>query len=160
MRKLTILAAILLCSNLLQAQHIDHCTADGLMARIAKKDTLFIIHFWATWCGPCVKEMGEYNKLQKKYEGSIVKIILVSLDRDRDYPQKIARFADKKSLTSEIVWLSDADPNSYIPRIDDTWQGSIPATLIIQPSKYFRQFVEGEATAGQISGIVDKQLSL
>jgi len=160
MRRLIILVCILFFSNLAEAQHIEHYTADALMARIVKKDTLYIIHFWATWCGPCVKEMQVYNQLQKKYEGSIVKIILVSLDRDRDYPQKIAKFADKKNLTSEIIWLSDNDPNYYVPRIDETWQGSIPATLIIQPSKYFRQFVEGEATAGQIAAIADKQLSL
>lgn len=40
------------------------------------------IHFWATWCAPCIKEMQEINKLFSKSEGKPFEIINICLDND------------------------------------------------------------------------------
>ena len=30
-------------------------------------DTTYIIHFWATWCVPCLKELPEFNEFVDKH---------------------------------------------------------------------------------------------
>jgi thiol-disulfide isomerase/thioredoxin len=111
-----------------------------------------------TWCAPCVAELPEFNALQADYTGMPVKILMVSLDFKEDYP-KLARFLERKKLTPEVVWLSDTDPNEYIPKVSGSWQGSIPATVIVAPGKQFKKFIEGGITERQIRGIVDRVIT-
>jgi len=152
------IVAALFCTGS-YAQNIEIYNADMLMKRATSKDSIYIINFWATWCGPCVKEIPMFNSLQERYAGKPVKIILVSVDFKNDYPSKIEKFIKKKKLTPEVVWFSETNANEFIPKIENTWQGSIPATLVLQPGQYFRQFWEGMIGIDQVTNVVDKQLT-
>ncbi len=44
----------------------------------SKGDKIFVIEFWATWCGPCKATMPHLSKLQSKYKDSGVVIIGIS----------------------------------------------------------------------------------
>jgi thiol-disulfide isomerase/thioredoxin len=154
MKKLILALCILICSSTAMAQDIKAFSADQIIHYTSSKDTLYIINFWATWCAPCVQELPEFDALKKRYEGKPVKVLMVSLDFKEDYPYKLSVFLKRKNLTPEVVWLSDTDPNVFIPKIDKSWQGSIPATVIVAPGKDFKQFIEGTITEKQIGKIV------
>ena len=155
MRKSVFILAILCCfTSWAMAQQIRSVTAADVMTRASSADTVYIINFWATWCMPCFQELPEFNELYDRYKDKPVKIIMVSLDTKDAYPYKLEGFLRKKKVSGEVVWLMDGDPNVFIPKIDESWQGSIPATLVIQPGHY-RRFVEGQVSAGQIIGLVD-----
>ena len=137
-------------------QQIKAYKANDIIQRASSRDTLYIINFWATWCAPCVGELSEFNTLEKRYKNKPVKVILVSLDFKEDYnASKLEMFIARKRLTPEVVWLADTDPNVFIPQIDKSWQGSIPATVMVYPQKNYRQFIEGTITAGKIGRMVD-----
>src|SRR5690348_12152957 len=40
-------------------------------------DQIFVVEFWATWCGPCKMAMPHLTRLQKEYEG---KITIIGVD--------------------------------------------------------------------------------
>ena len=159
MKKFIFIFTILTWSLAAKAQQISAYSIDAIIHRASSKDTLYIINFWATWCAPCVAELPEFNALQRRFAGMPVKILMVSLDFKEDYPYKLARFLERKKLTPEVVWLSDTDPSVFIPKIDNSWQGSIPATVIVHPGKQFKKFIEGAITEKQISKIADKLLN-
>ena len=141
-----------------KAQTIPAFSADQIIKQTSSKDTIYIINFWATWCAPCVAELPEFNALKRRYEKWPVRVILVSLDFKEDYPAKLGRFIEMKKLRPDIFWLSDSDPNIFIPKIENSWGGSIPATIIVAPGKGVKKFIEGSVTERQISNIVDKIL--
>lgn len=161
MRYITLLAlAILLLRAVANGQEIPAYKADGLMKRLATgEDTVFIVNFWATWCGPCIKELPEFDKLANKYSGYPVKVLLVSLDFKNDYPAKIRRFVSKRKLPHEVVWLNETNANDFIPKITNEWQGSIPATMLYHKKNNWKKFYEGMVKSEQVAVLIDKQLA-
>jgi thiol-disulfide isomerase/thioredoxin len=47
------------------------------------KGKVVLVDFWATWCGPCVRELPNVIAAYKKYHGKGFEIIGVSLDEDQ-----------------------------------------------------------------------------
>lgn len=93
-------------------------------------DTTYVVNFWATWCVPCVEELPHFEKLNAKYKDDKVKVILVSLNMPKMVENKLLPFIKENQLKSEVLYLRDPDANSWIPKVDSTWSGAIPATLI------------------------------
>ena len=159
MKKLLFFIALLLAGVSVRAQQIPALSARQIIARTAAKDTVYIVNFWATWCMPCVAELPEFNALQQRYADSPVKVLLVSLDFKENYPYKLARFLERKRMLPEVVWMTDTNPNVFIPLIEESWEGSIPATAIVAPGKGYKRFIEGSITERQVATIVNKLLN-
>lgn len=99
-----------------------------------------VINFWATWCAPCVKELPYFEKLNANFKDDGVEVVLVSLDFPHLYDKKLKPFIIKNKLQSKVVALDDPNMNDWIPKVSDTWSGSIPATIIY--NKNLRKFYE------------------
>ncbi len=89
-----------------------------------------VINFWATWCKPCVAELPYFELINSRYPDDEVEVILVSLDLPRQVESKLIPFIKKQKIESKIVLLDDPDANTWIPKVDKNWSGSIPATII------------------------------
>lgn len=119
-----------------------------------KADTVQVINFWATWCGPCVKELPIFEKLNQKKEGKI-KVNLVSLDLDLDpNPEKVYKFVSRKNIQSRVLLLDERDPNSWIDKVDPRWSGALPATLIINTRTGKKSFYEGELSESRLNQMI------
>ena len=128
------------CSKL-SAQIAVYEKFDAFEKAILKEDdNTYVINFWATWCAPCIKELPYFEQLHK--DNPKVKVILVSLDSRKDLEKKLIPFVAKKQLTAEVILLSDKDYNAWLNKIDDSWSGAIPATLIISGKR--KLFAERE----------------
>lgn len=58
-----------------------------------------LLHFWATWCAPCVTELPSLNRLAKEFESKGVKVIPVSLDTRHKSNEQIQTFLKQHGLT-------------------------------------------------------------
>jgi thiol-disulfide isomerase/thioredoxin len=58
---------------------IDEKGVDHSMAELRGK--VVLLNLWATWCGPCRKEMPWLDGLQKKYGGKDFEMLTISIDR-------------------------------------------------------------------------------
>lgn len=105
-----------------------------------QNDTTYLINFWATWCKPCVEELPYFEQLTKKYQDKKVKVILVSLDFKKQLETKLLPFIKKHQLQSEVLVLLDTNENEWLDKVDPSWSGAIPATLIYRNDK--RAFYE------------------
>ncbi len=106
------------------------------------EDKTYVINFWATWCKPCIAELPFFDNLGEEYKNRDVEVILVSLDfRDR-IKKSLIPFVEKNNIKSEVVLLADTKTNDWIDKVDSSWSGAIPATLIYDQESY--QFLEHE----------------
>lgn len=95
-----------------------------------KSDTTYVVNFWATWCKPCVAELPYFEQLHEAYKDEKVKVVLVSLDFPKQIDKKLVPFIEKHQLQSEVVVLLDGKYNNWIDKVDTSWEGSIPITII------------------------------
>jgi thiol-disulfide isomerase/thioredoxin len=159
MKRIISLAATIIMACSVHAQQTVSYKIEDLLKRVSNQDTVYVVNFWATWCAPCVKELPEFDKVSERYSGRPVKVLLVSLDFKEAYPKKLESFISKKKLKPEVVWFNETNANMFIPKIDNSWSGSIPATWIVNKAKDYTTFNEGTVTPAQIGSIIEWQLT-
>lgn len=130
----------LLFSNIIVAQKVAVYDKYSILEKenLSDKNTIYVVNFWATWCGPCVKELPHFEQLNSEHKN--IKVVLISLDFKKQFESKLLPFLKNKSIKSEVIFLADTDYNTWLPMVDKDWSGSIPATLIIKNGK--KVFVE------------------
>lgn len=68
-------------------QYFDYCLSDAdgdkkCISNFVGKSKFLYIDFWASWCGPCVREMPNLKKIYEEYKDKGLQIISISLDTD------------------------------------------------------------------------------
>lgn len=136
------------------AQSIPKWKITDLEKYIQQSESSLVVNFWATWCEPCVEELPWFLEAAEKNKGKF-KLLLVSLDMKRDYPSKIARFIQEKSINTQVIWLDESNADYFCPRIDPSWSGSLPATYIIDKKNGKRSFHEKAFKKQEINKLLE-----
>lgn len=122
-----------------------------------QNDTTYVVNFWATWCKPCVEELPNFEKLNANYKDKKVKVILVSMDMSKQVETSLLPFIKRKKLQSKILYLNDPDANAWIEKVDKSWSGAIPATVIYKNNerKFYEQSFTYEALEKEVQSITN-----
>ncbi len=87
------------------------------------------IDVWATWCGPCRREIPYLQKLEEAYHGKNIEFVSISVDVKKDYKEWRKMVADKSlggvQLYADKDWNSDFIKAYVI--------NSIPRFILIDP---------------------------
>jgi cytochrome c biogenesis protein CcmG, thiol:disulfide interchange protein DsbE len=83
---------------------------------------LLVLHFWASWCPPCVVEMPSLNQFQKEFAGAGVVVLGVSVDHN---PKAYQAFLRRMGVS----FLTARDPEARISYQYGAYQ--YPETFII-----------------------------
>ncbi|MEC5395083.1 TlpA family protein disulfide reductase [Bergeyella sp. RCAD1439] len=101
-----------------------------------QNDTLYVTNFFATWCGPCMREMPHFREKIKETEGQPIKFTFVSLDDRKDWNTKVKQFADQFEMKNVILTDGAALDPTFFENHFQTWDGSsIPFTIMKKGDK-------------------------
>lgn len=120
-------------------------------------DSTYVFNFWATYCAPCIKELPYFDQIGKEYASEKVKVILVSIDFKSQIESRVIPFLERRKVTSEVLLLSDPDANAWIDKVDPSWSGALPATLVVKGNQW--EFQEKSFTYDELKQLVSKFLS-
>lgn len=99
----------------------------GRKLDLGAQDGPVLLNLWATWCGPCVKEMPQLDALAGALEGE-VRVITVS--QDIRGAEVVTPFFAKGGYARLEPWL---DPDSALSA-QFTPQGVLPLTILFDAS--------------------------
>ena len=151
----------LFCSISTIAQNVSVLKVTDIQKRLNNNsDTTYIVNFWATWCAPCVKELPDFDSINKIYASKKVKVILVTMDFKEDLKSKVLPFLKEKDIRSEVDLLDETNGNYFIPKISGNWSGALPATLIVNNKNktklFFEKKLNYEFLKTQVDSIINK----
>lgn len=82
-------------------------------------------------------------------------MLFVNLDFNSKVESLVEPFVLRKGFHTPVIHITDTDPNIWINRIDSTWSGAIPATVMYKNGqKVF--FHEGQVSEKELESILKK----
>jgi len=122
-----------------------------------KNDTVYLVNFWATWCGPCRDELPAIEKVGETYKDKKFRILLVSMDMPNQVNSRLLPFIKTNQIKSDVILLNDPHSNEWIDKVDPGWSGEIPFTVIY--GRDFRNTYNTSFNFKELDSIINQKLN-
>jgi cytochrome c biogenesis protein CcmG/thiol:disulfide interchange protein DsbE len=108
---------------------------DGESWDISKaKGRWLFVHFWASWCGPCRREMPTIQAIYNQFDKSELEIVIINTAESED-----TVFSFLASIQMDIDTLLDRDG-----LVTEQWQPrGLPSTFFVDPDGKLRYLALG-----------------
>jgi thiol-disulfide isomerase/thioredoxin len=108
---------------------------------------------WATWCGPCRREIPDFIAMNADYKGRDLAIVGLTMEDERNTEESVKNFVKGYKLDYRIGWV---DLETYKALLQPGYQ--IPQTYVLdRQGRQVYKFV-GYAAAARVRAIVDQAL--
>lgn len=101
-----------------------------------EKGKVYVLEFWATWCGPCIASMPHLSELQKQYANKGVTIIGVTSPDQRNTLPKVKEMVTEKGdgMGYTVAW--DADKKVGNAFMKAAGRNGIPCSFVVDQNGY------------------------
>ena len=113
---------------------------DGAFDKVTefKPGKIYVVEFWATWCGPCIQSMPHLAELQEKYKDKIqiISVTDESIDEVKALMKQPYSGTDKTfgELTSVYCLTSDPDGSTNRDYMEAADVRGVPSAFIVGPT--------------------------
>ena len=115
-----------------QPVKIQPASAEELkLLRKNQTGKLLLVNFWATWCGPCFKEMPDLETMYRMYGHRAFDLVTVSINYPDEQPGVLSAL-QKQHATSRNLLLGSTDIYALMSAFDSEWNAAVPYTMLIR----------------------------
>jgi thiol-disulfide isomerase/thioredoxin len=121
--------------------NIEHWVQDddGNLQHVSKfeEGKVYLVEFWATWCGPCIASMPHISEMQDQFGDRGFQVISVSdedLETVEEFLDKPVRGEDEmtyRELTSNYCLTADPDRSVHDDYMRAPGQNEIPTAFLV-----------------------------
>lgn len=85
-----------------------------------------VVNLWASWCGPCRREVPEYEVVRKEYAGRNVEFIGLTTEDPRTSSERVNKFVKKVNFGFRLGWADGETARTLM-----NGSNAVPQTLVI-----------------------------
>jgi thiol-disulfide isomerase/thioredoxin len=111
---------------------------------------IVFLSFWATWCGPCVHELPDVQRLFEQYQDRVT-FVAVNVDNGEDVAPAVRAFKNRFGLGMPIALDDGSASRAY--RVD-----TIPRTVIINREGRIAKSLDGARSYDALKDALDSAL--
>ena len=104
---------------------------------------VLVVNLWASWCGPCRREVPEYEKVRKEFAGRGVEFIGLTAEDPRTSSDRVKQFARDVKFGFRLGWADHETASALM-----NGSRAIPQTLVIAPDgrilSHWRGYAPGQ----------------
>jgi thiol-disulfide isomerase/thioredoxin len=140
-----------------QAPSARFITPAQLKATLAShKGRVVVLHLWATWCLPCLKELPLLAKLASEGSSRSIDFLAVSLDDPTERSAaRVGRVLAAKTGNPQWSPILKADhPEDFVADLVPSWEGEIPAFFAYDREGHLRRTLVGNISRSDFERLV------
>lgn len=121
------------------------------------KGKVVLVDFWATWCGPCVRELPNVKEVYDEYHDRGFDVIGISLDSDAS---ELKQFLREEHIRWPILFEDDPEHSGWENPLAEKYEvSSIPFTALIdRQGKVVTLSARGERLGKLVSELVETKV--
>ncbi|MCK0132145.1 TlpA family protein disulfide reductase [Flavobacteriaceae bacterium F08102] len=113
-----------------EAPNVTFETIDGTKVMLNElRGKYTYIDLWATWCGPCIKEIPSLQKVEKLYHGKNIQFVSVSFDSEKDH-DKWVHYVKNNGLTG-LQFIASKETHTILSKQYNI--KTIPRFILLDP---------------------------
>jgi thiol-disulfide isomerase/thioredoxin len=93
--------------------------------------TVYVVEFWATWCGPCIAFMPHLAELQARYKDKGVTVIGYSAKDPNNSREKVTEFVSKRGPKFQYTFAYADDGAAADAWMKAAGREGIPCTFVV-----------------------------
>lgn len=119
----------ILVGNTIPSFNFENLDIEGeYITNKSLKGKTVLLDFWATWCGPCIKEIPNIEKLYKKFNDKGFEVLSISFDTKEELVKNFRNTKYSLPWKNTILTKSFKDPQSILMEVS-----ALPKVILINP---------------------------
>jgi thiol-disulfide isomerase/thioredoxin len=95
---------------------------------------VYVVEFWATWCGPCIVMMPHMADMAEEYKSKGVTIIGYTAKDPNNGAERVAKFVEKRGPKLGYTFAYSGDRDTYNAWMTASGQRGIPCSFVVDKS--------------------------
>src|SRR5260370_6858740 len=107
-----------------------------VIKKLARNDTgkLLLINVWATWCGPCLRELPELETMNRMYRNGNFELVTICADA-LARKEKALGILKERQVPARNYIIDKEDKADLWAGLDSGWPARFPPLLFIAPPR-------------------------